>query len=62
MEAAEQTLGSLQEQLAELEAEFQQSLNALAAQQPQADITPVTVSPTKSDLSVTRLELLWIQQ
>ncbi|MCB9657838.1 MAG: DUF87 domain-containing protein [Sandaracinaceae bacterium] len=62
VEAAEQTLGSLQEQLAELEAEFQQSLNALAAQQPQADITPVTVSPTKSDLSVTRLELLWIQQ
>ncbi|MCA9534742.1 MAG: DUF87 domain-containing protein [Myxococcales bacterium] len=62
VEAAEQTLASLQEQLAELEAEFQSSLSALAAQQPNVDIAEVVVRPTKSDLSVSRLDLLWIQE
>jgi uncharacterized damage-inducible protein DinB len=62
VEAAEENLASLQTQLSELEAEFQGRLAELAGQQPTADIREVTVRPTKSDISVPQLDLLWIQE
>jgi hypothetical protein len=62
VQAAEQSVASLKEELAELEADFQARLAELTAQQPSAPITEVVVRPTKADLAVTRLELLWVQE
>ncbi len=63
VQAAEENLKSLQEQLEELEAEFQESLAETAMERQELpEIKEILVRPTKSDLDVSRLSLLWIQE
>ena len=55
VEAAEQSLASLREQLDALETDFQSQLAALAAAATAPTITEITIRPRKSDLTVSRL-------
>jgi hypothetical protein len=59
VERAQETLDTLQEQLAELEKEFEQEREALIKAQIEPHVETVSIRPRKSDISVNTLGLVW---